>query len=124
YAVVAWRGINGTASKVAYDFSTDPSFSKEMRVGSYRAPQWSADDSTLFFGLAPRDPKPETRRAAGEPPPARVQVWHAKDVRQFHQQEVNGAQDRQRTTLVAWRPGQTSVVRLGEDPYEQVQVTA
>jgi dipeptidyl aminopeptidase/acylaminoacyl peptidase len=126
FTVIAWRGVNGNStSKLAYDFSTDASFPKDARVASYRAPQWSEDGSTLFFGIAARDPKMEiTRRAPGELPPARVQVWHAKDVRQFHQQEVNSAQDRQRTTLAAWHPGQTTVARLTEDPYEQLQVTA
>lgn len=126
YTVMAWRGVNaGSASKLAYDFSSDRSFPTEMRVASYRTPQWSEDGSTIFFGIAPRDPKVEVmRRGAGDLPPARVQVWHAKDVRQFHQQEVSSAQDRQRTTLVAWRPGQTSVVRLGDDPFEQVQIAA
>ena len=126
YTVIAWRGVNGNAtSKLAYDFSADASFPKDMRVASYRAPQWSEDGTTMFFGIAPRDPKFESaRRAPGELPPARVQIWHAKDVRQFHQQEVNAAQERQRTMLVAWHPGQTTVVRLTEDPYEQVQVAA
>jgi dienelactone hydrolase len=125
YTVIAWRGVGSSASKLAYDFSADASFPKGERVASYRVPQWSEDGSTIFFGIAPRDPKMETvRRAAGEPAPARVQVWHAKDVRQFHQQEVNAAQERQRTTLVAWHPGQATVVRLTEDPYEQLQVAA
>ena len=126
YSVIAWRGVNGSsASKLAYDFSNDRAFPRDMRVASYRAPQWSEDGNTIFFGIAPRDPKVEImRRGAGDLPPARVQVWHAKDVRQFHQQEVNSAQDRQRTTLVAWRPGQASVVRLGEDPFEQMQIAA
>jgi dipeptidyl aminopeptidase/acylaminoacyl peptidase len=126
YTVIAWRGVSGgSPSKLAYDFTADRSFPGGMRVASYRAPQWSEDGSTIFFGIAPRDPKIEImRRGAGELPPARVQVWHAKDVRQFHQQEVNAAQDRQRTTLVAWHPGQASVVRLGEDPFEQVQIAA
>ena len=126
YTVIAWRGVNGaSASKLAYDFSMDASFPKGARVTSYRAPQWSDDGSTVFFGIAGRDPKVQTdRRQPGDPAPARVQVWHAKDVRQFHQQEVNAAQERQRTTLVAWHPGQATIVRLSDDPYEQVQVAS
>ena len=49
------------------------------------------------------------RRAPGELAPARVQVWHWKDLREFHQQEVQSAQDRQRTTPLAWHVGSRSV---------------
>ena len=63
------------------------------------------------------------RRAPGELPPARVQVWHWKDVREFHQQEVSAGQDRSRTTLVAWHVGGPSVVRLSDDPLETVQLS-
>jgi dienelactone hydrolase len=125
YVILAWKGVNGTSAKSTYDFSADKSFPTNERVAAYRAPQWSEDGSTIYFGIAPRDPKaaPE-RRAPGELPPARVQVWHANDVREFHQQEVNAAQDRQRTTLAAWHVGQSSVVQLSTDPYENVQIVA
>jgi dienelactone hydrolase len=124
YTVIAWKNAGSESAKQTYDFSNDGSFAKDMRVAAYRAPQWSEDGSMLFFGIAGRDPKvaPEPR-APGDLPPVRVQVWHAKDVREFHQQEVNAAQDRQRTTLVAWRVGQGNVARLSEDPYEVVQVS-
>ncbi|MGH7620589.1 MAG: prolyl oligopeptidase family serine peptidase [Gemmatimonadaceae bacterium] len=123
YTVIAWRGLGSTPSKLAYDFGNDRSFPEGLRVTSYRTPQWSEDGNTIFFGLALREPKvtPE-RRAPGELPPARVQVWHWKDLREFHQQEVQGAQDRTRTTPAAWRVGATSIVRLSEDPSETVQI--
>lgn len=123
YAVIAWRDPAQRPAKTIYDFSADNSFPAGLRVASYRAPQWSEDGSTLFFGAALREPKvtPE-RRAPGEPAPARVQVWHWKDLRQFHQQEVQSAQDRQRTTPLAWHIGSNAAVRLSDDPYEQVQM--
>jgi dipeptidyl aminopeptidase/acylaminoacyl peptidase len=123
YAVLAWKNPAQQQAKTVYDFSTDGSFPAGLRVASYRAPEWSEDGSTLFFGAALREPKvtPE-RRAPGEPAPARVQVWHWKDLRQFHQQQVQSAQDRQRTTPLAWHVGSTSAVRLSDDPYEQVQL--
>ncbi|MDB4875476.1 MAG: peptidase prolyl oligopeptidase active site domain protein [Gemmatimonadetes bacterium] len=125
YTVLAWRGVSARGAKQAYDFSSDNAFPREMRVAGYRAPQWSEDGSTLFFGIAPREPKPAPAgaRAVGDYAPARVQIWHAKDVRQFHQQEVNAAQDRQRTTAVAWHVGQNGVARLTTDPYETVQIS-
>jgi hypothetical protein len=123
YTIIAWRGLSQTPSKLAYDFGSDNSFPKGLRVASYRTPQWSEDGNTIFFGLAPREPKVTSeRRAPGELPPARVQVWHAKDLREFHQQEVQSAQDRTRTTPAAWRVGANSIARLSEDPYETVQM--
>jgi dipeptidyl aminopeptidase/acylaminoacyl peptidase len=123
YTVLAWRGLSAKPSKQAYDFTTDAAFPKDMRVASYRTPQWSEDGSTVVFGIAPREPKaPRAQRAPGELPPARVQVWHWKDLREFHQQEVNAAQDRQRTTPVAWHVGASSVARLSDDPFETVSL--
>jgi dipeptidyl aminopeptidase/acylaminoacyl peptidase len=123
YVVLAWRGLAANPTKQVYDFSADRSFPSDMRVAAYRAPQWSDDGSTLVFGIAPREPKAIVidRRASGDLPPARVQVWHAKDVREFHQQEVNSTQDRQRTMPVAWHLGSASVARLSGDLNENVQ---
>lgn len=123
YTVLAWRGLSTKASKQTYDFTSDAGFPKNMRVASYRTPQWSEDANTIVFGIAPREPKAAREpRAPGELPPARVQVWHWKDLRQFHQQEVNAAQDRQRTTPVAWHVGSAAVVRLSDDPFETVSL--
>jgi dienelactone hydrolase len=123
YTIMAWRGLSASPSKLAYDFGTDASFPKGLRVASYRAPQWSEDGSTIIFGLALREPKvTPDRRAPGELPPARVQVWHWKDLREFHQQEVQGAQDRTRTTPASWRVGSSTIARLSDDPYETVQI--
>lgn len=123
YSVVAWQRLSSPEyAKSSFDPSaTGPA---PMRGAAYRPPQWSEDGSTVVFGIAPREPKttPE-HRAPGELPPARVQVWHWKDVRQFHQQEVNAAQDRQRTTLAAWRVGSSSIVHLSDDPLEVVSLS-
>jgi hypothetical protein len=123
YTIIAWRGLSSSPSKLAYDFGADNAFPKGLRVASYRAPQWSEDGSTVIVGLALREPKvTPDRRAPGELPPARVQVWHWKDLREFHQQEVQGAQDRTRTTPASWRVGASTIARLSDDPYETVQI--
>jgi dipeptidyl aminopeptidase/acylaminoacyl peptidase len=121
YTVIAWRGVSSpTPRSNTIDLTADFDPAHPMRIAPYRVPQWSDDGLTVFFGIAPRAARVVTAR--GELPPARVQVWHAKDVRQFHQQQVNATQDRERTTLVAWHPGESTVARLGDDPYENVQV--
>ena len=128
FAVVTWSGLaSGKHAPRVYDFGADANFPKGMRVASYRRPQWDDDGSTLFFGIAQREPKPAAPavRLTGANAPARVEVWHWKDLREFHTQQVNGAQDRQRTQLVAWHVAwhvaQNGIVRLSENPYEQVQ---
>jgi len=122
--VLAWKGV-GAASpqRATYDFSTDARFPSDMRVASYRALQWNGDGSALMFGVAPREPRmpPAGRGTTPAPTPARVQVWHWKDLRQFHQQEVNAAQDRQRNLPVTWHVGGNSVTRLSDDYYEALQ---
>ena len=124
YVVLAWRGVAARAARETYDFSNDGSFPAGMRVAAYRAPQWAEDGSMLIFGIAPRDPKVVAeRRSPGELAPARVQVWHWKDLREFHQQEVSASQDRQRTTPVSWRIGAASVARLSTDPQETIQLS-
>jgi dipeptidyl aminopeptidase/acylaminoacyl peptidase len=123
FAVVAWSGL-GTARHTThvYDFGADAAFPRGMRVASYRRPQWDDDGSTLFFGIASREAKaPPAPHLTGAMAPARVEVWHWKDLREFHTQQVNGAQDRQRTELVAWHLAQNGVVRLSENPFETVQ---
>jgi Tol biopolymer transport system component len=122
YVVLAWRNVGGSTTKQTYDFTTDRSFPSAMRVTAYRTPEWSDDGKTIFFGIADRDPKRTPERNADGLPPARVQVWHYKDVREYHQQEVNAAQDRRRTSLVAWQPGANGIVRLTTDPFESVQI--
>ncbi len=123
YAVIAWRGLTAPkAAKQTYDFATDATFPNTMRVASYRRPQWSEDGATLFFGIAPREPKPAPAPRGG-PQPARVQVWHWKDLRQYHQQQVQAAQDRQRTQLVAWHLVPNKLVRLADDSIEDVQLS-
>ena len=122
FAVIAWRGLTTPrATKTVYDFASDVSFPRAMRVASYRTPQWSEDGSTVFFGISPREPK-ELAPWQG-PQPARVEVWHWQDRREYHQQDRQAAQDRQKTQLVAWRPADGRFVRLADDSIDAVQLS-
>ncbi|MFL5616454.1 MAG: prolyl oligopeptidase family serine peptidase [Gemmatimonadaceae bacterium] len=119
YTVLAWRGLSGArASKASYEFADDRAFPAGMRVAASRAPLWAEDSSTVFFGIAPRDPKvPASWNGAA---PARVEVWHWKDLREYHQQDRQSSQDRQKTQLVAWRLADNRVVRLADDTLDAV----
>jgi dipeptidyl aminopeptidase/acylaminoacyl peptidase len=121
YTVLSWRGLlGGHPTAAVYDFATDKAFPNGMRVASYRVPLWSEDGKTIFFGIAAREPKlPKTWDG---PAPARVEVWHWKDLREYHQQDRQGAQDRQKTQLVAWRLAESRLVRLGDDSTDAVQL--
>jgi dienelactone hydrolase len=126
YTVIAWRNAaSPQASKLTYDFAADNTFPQGARVTSYRRPQWSDDGSTLFFGIAPREPKPPTvaRGAALGPAPARVEIWHWKDLREYHQQDRQAAQDRSKTHLVAWHLSPSRLVRLADDAMETIQLS-
>src|SRR5437868_9020517 len=121
-AVIAWRGLSSAhPTKTAYDFGGDSAFARGMRVAPYRPPLWAEDGNTLFFGIAPREPK-EQRQWDGAQP-ARVEIWHWKDLREYHQQDRQAAPDRQKTQLVAWRPADGRLVRPADDSSDVVQLS-
>ena len=122
YVVIAWRGL-GTAhpTKAVYDFASDASFPAGLRVAGYRPALWAEDGSTVFVGLAAREPKEPQQWNAAQP--ARVEVWHWKDLREYHQQDRQAAQDRQKTELAAWRLADNKLVRLADDSSDAVQLS-
>ncbi len=127
YAVMAWRDV-GTprSSSFVYDFAEDSNSPLALRVASYREPQWSSDGRTIFFGFAPREPKPTSARGTALAPgqgPARVEVWHWKDTRLYHQQNRQSQADRQRTLLASWQLDNNLVVRLIDDFEERLQLS-
>lgn len=126
YVVLAWRSVGSTrTSRAEYDFSVDPAFPAGMRVAAYDAPRWSADGVTLFFGMREREAKLPATRGEGPPEsvrPARVEVWHWKDLREYHQQDREASRDRERTLMLAWKVGGRNVVPLTDDYYAEVQL--
>src|SRR5205823_6358203 len=123
YAVIAVRNAGTRAAKQVYDFAADNAFPAGLRVAAYRAPQWSDDGTTVVVGLAAREPKPEPA-GRGAQMPARVEVWHWKDLREYHQQAVQGTQDRARTQLAAWQLAPNRLVVLARNVAENVQLSA
>ncbi|HET7549684.1 MAG TPA: prolyl oligopeptidase family serine peptidase [Gemmatimonadaceae bacterium] len=124
YVVLAWRNVGSSRSNgMAYDFSADSHFPSGMAVAAYEAPLWSADGGTLFFGMREREAKQGAAR--GEVPPesakpARVEVWHWKDLREYHQQDREASRDRERTLMLAWKVGGRSVVPLADDYHAEL----
>ena len=126
YVVLAWRDAGSPrARSVGYDFSADAGFPAGMRVAAYEPPLWSADGSTLFFGMREREAKRSTTHGE-EPPesakPARVEVWHWKDLREYHQQDRESSRDRERTLMLAWKVGGHSVVPLADDYHAELML--
>ncbi|HEX5435739.1 MAG TPA: prolyl oligopeptidase family serine peptidase [Gemmatimonadaceae bacterium] len=123
--VIAWRGL-GTRhiTKQSYDFAADSALSAGLRVASYRQLRWSPDGTTLFFGMAPRTPAPSDirRGTTAVSKPAQVEVWHWKDLREYHQQDRDAQRDRRRTLLTAWRVGARHAVPLTDDYFATVQL--
>ena len=123
YAVLAWKHAGATSpAKQLYDFSTDNAFPAGMRIASYRRPQWSDDGGTVFLGIGMREPKSPPAPRGGVAP-ARVEIWHWKDLREYHQQDRQSAQDRTKTHLAAWHLTTNKVVRLADDQLETVQLS-
>ena len=121
YTVLAWRGLlTAHPVKAEYDFAADRSFPSGMRVAAYRRPLWADGGASLFFGIAPREPKDSAWNGAQ---PARVEVWHWKDLREYHQQDRQASQDRQKTQLVAWHLTGNRLVRLADDSTDAVQLS-
>ncbi len=125
FTVLTWKGVStANPTKNVYDFTADDTFPKDMRVASDAPPQWSEDGSITFFGIAPREPKvPPPDYGNGRKPP-RVQIWHAKDLREWPQQKNSATQDAAKTHLVSWRVAGKHVVRLADSQLETVQLSS
>jgi len=124
YTAIAWRGVGSArATKQVYESSDAGSATAGLGVSSNRTPLWSGDGSMIFLGLAPRAPKePRAEQPAPGEGPARVEVWHWRDRRLYHQQNRQAAQDRRRTMLASWHVDQNTVVPLARDLDERIQI--
>jgi acetyl esterase/lipase len=121
YTVLAWKDLSSAnPSKRVYDFTSDDAFPKGMRVASDRAPLWSDDGSTLFFGIASHEPKPDPN--VGDT--VKIQVWHPKDLREWPQQRNTANQGPPHTDLVAWHVEDSHLVRLADEVLPDVQLSA
>ena len=138
HIALAWTGITGSAPKpLALDPRKNGLLRPGLRTVSFRRPTWSDDGRTIFFGVAPWEPKlvpDKPQPSGGETPPpapppdasidetASVDIWHARDIEVMPRQKLSARADRQRNMLAAWHLGDGSLVQLGQELREQVTV--
>lgn len=136
HVALVWRGLerDGAPERHVLDPRASAAFPSTMRIVEFRAPTWSEDGSTLFFGIQDRIPAPP--KCAGEAEEndessssdegdegvqctgedvAGVEIWHTLDVDPVPNQRVRERQLRQVNYLSAWKPGSDSFVQLGDD---------
>jgi dipeptidyl aminopeptidase/acylaminoacyl peptidase len=146
YSVLAVTSLNAQApKKTVFDPSQHSDFSPAMKIAVERAPRFSEDLSTIFFGI--REAKRGDRTLAGrgssviqagapgmggtinqprvneaqEENPSLI-LWHGKDPRLQSQQIVQEAQDRVFSYLSEYRIPDNKFVRLSDDALRTVNV--
>ena len=147
YSVVAFTSLSAPApKKTVFDPAQHSDFSPAMKVAVDRAPKFSDDLSTIFFGI--RDAKKPTDRTlagrgssviqagapgmggtinqprvneAQEENPSLI-LWHGKDPRLQSQQIVQEAQDRAFNYLSEYRFADNKFVRLSDDALRTVNL--
>jgi dipeptidyl aminopeptidase/acylaminoacyl peptidase len=145
HVVLAWRGLDrASAARFELGPEGDVQTPGGMRVVEYRAPEWSADGSTLFVGVQERVPAPEPCETEDAPDPIDeadggrsgngdpeceddeerpgVEIWHARDHDPVPQQRVRERQLREANHLSAWHLDQAAFVQLGDDLTESTEL--
>lgn len=144
-------GANGPAKKTIVDPSQHPDFPVGMKIAAARAPRFSADLSTVFFGIRAANKPPMGRGGmvasntapsviqAGAPgaggtlnmPPSSsadsnpsLVLWHWKDPRPQPQQIVQESADRAFDYLTEYRFDDNRVVRLVTDDLRNVVISS
>ena len=146
YSVVAFTSLSAPApKKTVFDAAQHSDFTPAMKVSVDRAPKFSEDLSTIFFGIREAK-KPDVTLAgrgssviqagapgmggtinqprvneAQEENPSLI-LWHAKDPRLQSQQIVQEAQDRAFNYLSEYRMADNKFVRLSDDALRAVNL--
>ncbi|MFN8574302.1 MAG: prolyl oligopeptidase family serine peptidase [Gemmatimonadaceae bacterium] len=148
YSVVGFNNFGAPTGVATVVFSPadagGASFPTGMRVSPDRAPKWSTDFSTIFFGLTARRESPESKTGrpdvkpvAGTPgamqSPAgagmpdddlpSLVIWHVKDPRLQSQQQVEEQRDKTYSYLAEYRIPEKKFVRLATDEMREVTLT-
>jgi dipeptidyl aminopeptidase/acylaminoacyl peptidase len=146
YSVVALANVGAPQpKKIVFDAAQRSDFPSGMRIAAERAPRFSDDLQTLFFGMKERKSsalvvaarggdivqsgapgmggtinQPRVNEAQEENPS--LILWHAKDPRLQSQQIVQEAQDRAYSYLSEYRLADDKVIRLADDALRTVNV--
>lgn len=146
YSVVALTNVSAPQpKKIVFDAAQHSDFPSGMRIAAERAPRFSEDLQTIFFGIKEKkNPtltvasrgnnivqagapgmggtinQPRVNEAQEENPS--LILWHAKDPRLQSQQIVQEAQDRAFNYLSEYRLVEDRVVRLSDDALRTVNV--
>ena len=147
-SLVMFSDIAGPApTKTELDPSKHPAFPAGMKISASRAPRWSEDRTTVFFGLQeakasteetpgdsaqrpdsgpaqPQQPRPGAAeaRATDTPNDERPQlvIWHYLDPRLQRAQEVQENSDRSFSYLALYRIPDRKVIQLATDSMRTV----
>lgn len=145
YAVVGFNGFAAASGVTSVTFvpADAANFPAGMRVSPDRAPRWSTDFSTIFFGLTARREGPESKTGrpdvkpvAGTPgamqSPAgagmpdddlpSLVIWHVKDPRLQSQQQVEEQRDKTYSYLAEYRVADKKFVRLASDEMRDITI--
>jgi dipeptidyl aminopeptidase/acylaminoacyl peptidase len=146
YSVVAFTNLAAAAKKTIFDPAQHADFAPGMKVAADRAPKFSDDLSSIFFGIREAK-KANDRTVAGrgssviqagapgmggtnnqprvneaqEENPSLI-LWHGKDPRLQSEQIVQETQDRAFNYLSEYRVADNKFVRLSDDALRTVNL--
>ena len=148
HVVLAWRSLS-TRRPESFVFDPDSSatFPGDMRIVPFAGLEWADDGSILYFGIKEREraqasENEEDEKSEQEPSedeeatsedekdekdeeddePSTVQIWHARDVDIYPEQEVQQRMDREDNFLSAWHLDADRFVQLGTELTEDIRI--
>ena len=146
YSLVMFADVAAPSpTKTVFDPATQAGFPSGMKLSPNRAPRWSEDRTTVFFGIqdvkakdstsvrdssqrsdsAPQRPGAADARATDSPNDERPQlvIWHYLDSRLQRAQEVQEGADRSYSYLSLYRIADGKFMRLASDSMRTVMIT-
>ncbi len=142
YSVVAFSNFDGRPVKVEYNPQKDESFPENMTISPNRAPLWSEDMNSLFFGIHEATKKKEKveqkendendkvqeseRVTLGESEEEKpeVVIWHWLDERLQSVQQRRENMDRNFSYLSVYHIDESRFVQLADDYIRSVNVAS
>jgi hypothetical protein len=118
HAIVVWESVaSDEGAPAILNAASAPGFPAGMRIADARRPTWSRDGRMLYFGVRPREPKPDSSKKSDEKI-SDVEIWHTNDVRSIPEQRSSEQRDLRSTLLMAWHMADGKLVPIGTDVNE------